>query len=51
VPTRFDRDAVLEEVARDYAGPIAVGEDLMRFDCVARRLAYGDFHLQLGRPP
>ncbi len=51
VPTRFDRDAVLAEVARDYAGPIAVGEDLMRFDCAARRVAHRDFHLQLGRKP
>jgi ribonuclease Z len=51
VPTRFDRNAVLDEVAYDYAGPIAVGEDLMRFDCATRRLAHRDFHLQLGRAP
>ena len=49
VPTRFDRDAVLAEVARDYSGPVAIGEDLMRFDCAARRLAHRDLHLQLGR--
>jgi ribonuclease Z len=51
VPTRFDRDAVLAEVARDYSGPVAIGEDLMRFHCAARRLAHRDFHLQLGRKP
>ncbi len=51
VPTRFDRDEILAEVARDYAGPIAVGEDLMRFDCATRRLAQRDFHLLLGRKP
>jgi ribonuclease Z len=49
VPTRFDRDAVLAEVARDYAGPIVVGEDLMRYDCATRRLAKDGFHLRLER--
>ena len=48
VPTRFDREKLLAEVAADFAGPIAVGEDLMKFDCATRRLAHGDFALRLG---
>lgn len=33
VPVRFDKKALLAEVARDFAGPVLVGEDLMSFDC------------------
>jgi ribonuclease Z len=32
VPTHFDKPALLAEVRRDYAGPLVVGEDLMRLD-------------------
>jgi ribonuclease Z len=32
VPTKFDKAALLAEVRRDYAGPIVIGEDLMRLD-------------------
>ncbi|MBL8672739.1 MAG: MBL fold metallo-hydrolase [Alphaproteobacteria bacterium] len=42
VPTRFDRDALLDEVRRDFAGPIVIGEDLMRLDIPARRLSHRD---------
>jgi ribonuclease Z len=35
VPTQFDRQALIDEVRRDYAGPLVVGEDLMTID-VAR---------------
>lgn len=35
VPTRFDKCALMDEVRRAYAGPLLVGEDLMRID-VAR---------------
>jgi ribonuclease Z len=36
VPVRFDKPALLAEVARDFSGPILVGEDLMSFDCETR---------------
>jgi ribonuclease Z len=42
VPTQFDRAAVLAEVRRDYAGPIVIGEDLMRLDLDAAALSYRD---------
>jgi ribonuclease Z len=32
VPTKFDKAAVLAEVRRDYAGPLAIGEDLTSLD-------------------
>lgn len=35
VPPDFDKEALLSEVRRSYAGPIFVGEDLMRFDLSA----------------
>lgn len=40
VPTRFDRAAVLDEVRREFAGPVVVGEDLMRYDAAGRRLLH-----------
>jgi ribonuclease BN (tRNA processing enzyme) len=40
VPVRFDKDALLAEVRRDYAGPIVVGEDLMHFDLAAGTLRH-----------
>jgi len=42
VPTQFDRTGVLAEVRRDYAGPIVIGEDLMRLDLDAATLSYRD---------
>ena len=32
VPTRFVREALLEEVRADFSGPLLIGEDLMRVD-------------------
>jgi ribonuclease Z len=32
VPTHFDKPSLVAEVRRDYAGPLVVGEDLMRLD-------------------
>jgi ribonuclease Z len=32
VPVRFDKAALLAEVARDFAGPVLIGEDLMSVD-------------------
>jgi ribonuclease Z len=40
VPVRFDKEALLAEVRRDYAGPIVVGEDLMHFDLAAGTLRH-----------
>ncbi len=36
VPIAFDKAALLAEVRKDYAGPIVVGEDLMRLDLDTR---------------
>lgn len=41
VPPAADRDALLAEVATDFAGPLVLGEDLMRFDLAAGTVAYG----------
>lgn len=49
VPAEFDRDALAAEVAADYAGPFAVGEDLMSYDVATRTLSHGDAHWRLGR--
>lgn len=40
VPVRFDKEALLAEVRRDYAGPVVVGEDLMQLDLAARSLTH-----------
>ena len=48
VPADFDREAVAAEVARDFAGPFAIGEDLMSFDIPTRTLTHGDAHWRLG---
>jgi ribonuclease Z len=42
VPTRFDRAALAAEVRRDWRGPLAIGEDLMRYDLDTRTLAHRD---------
>lgn len=43
VPVRFDKQALLDEVRRDYRGPILIGEDLMRLDLVSGTLRFGEF--------
>ena len=39
-PPRFDKEALLAEVCRDFPGPVVIGEDLMAFDVGAQQLAY-----------
>ena len=48
VPADFDRESVAAEVARDFAGPFAIGEDLMSYDVPTRTLTHGDAHWRLG---
>jgi len=40
VPPEFDRAALREEVARDFAGPVTIGEDLMTLDLKKRAVLY-----------
>ncbi len=49
VPPAADRDALLAEVARDFAGPLVLAEDLLRIDLAQGRVAYGNAVLALGR--
>lgn len=49
VPPSADRDLLLAEVARDFAGPVVLGEDLMRLDAGAGTLAHGTARMSLGR--
>jgi ribonuclease Z len=48
VPTRFDKRAVLAEVRRDFAGPVVVGEDLMRLDVTTGALSHAGAEIGLG---
>ncbi len=48
VPTRFDKDAVLAEVRRDYGGPVLIGEDLMSVDLATAVVTYGGARIGLG---
>ncbi len=48
VPTRFDRHRLMDEVAGDFTGPVAIGEDLMRYDCAKRRFTHRDGVVTLG---
>lgn len=48
VPTRFDRNDLLEEVRAAYAGPLIIGEDLMTFDTRDRTLTAGNAVLTFG---
>ena len=48
VPTRFYKRAVLAEVRRDFAGPVVVGEDLMRLDVGTGALNYAGAEIGLG---
>ena len=49
VPPAAEREALLAEVAADFAGPIVLAEDLLRIDLTARRIAYAKAVLSLGR--
>lgn len=49
VPPACDRQALLEEVARDYQGPLVIGEDLMTLDSAAGSLTYNGMVMALGR--
>jgi len=42
VPPAADRSALLREIRAGYAGPVMVGEDLMRFDLVNRIVRNGN---------
>jgi ribonuclease Z len=48
VPTRFDKPALLAEVARDYAGPVLVGEDLMSVDLESGAIEFAGAILRCG---
>ena len=48
VPADFDREALLREVAADFAGPIVVGEDLLTIDVPRWAVSYEGLHLGLG---
>ncbi|MFD2206401.1 MBL fold metallo-hydrolase [Kiloniella antarctica] len=41
VPPNSDRDDLLAEVKKSFAGPVLVGEDLMRVDPVTKTVSYG----------
>lgn len=51
VPVRFDQEALLAEVRRDFAGPIVIGEDLMRLDLVSGVLSHAGAIVGLARSP
>jgi ribonuclease Z len=48
VPVAFDRDALLAEVAADFAGPVVIGEDLLTIDAAHRTVGYESLRLALG---
>ena len=48
VPPACDRQALLDEVAADFAGPIVLGEDLMTIDVARRQVSLGAARLALG---
>jgi len=49
VPPACDRQALLDEVAADFAGPLLIGEDLMTVDAANRQVVAGAAHIALGR--
>jgi ribonuclease Z len=49
VPVEFDRGALLEEVCRDFPGPVVIGEDLLAIDAARRAVAFADLRLALGQ--
>lgn len=42
VPPKADREALVAEVRRDFAGPVLIGEDLMRIDAAADAVRHGN---------
>ena len=48
VPVEFDRDALLREVAADFAGPVVIGEDLLTIDAARRAVGFDTLRLALG---
>jgi ribonuclease Z len=48
VPVEFDRDALLREVAADFAGPVVIGEDLLTIDVPRRAIGFESLRLALG---
>ena len=48
VPTKFDREAVLADVRRDYRGPALIGEDLMSIDLETGVVGYAGARIGLG---
>jgi len=51
VPPAFDKPALLEEVKRDFAGPVVIGEDLMTLDAATGAVDWRGSYLGLGRWP
>lgn len=49
VPPGCDRQALLDEVKRDFTGPVIIGEDLMTIDAVSRQVEAGGCLLSLGQ--
>ncbi len=49
VPPAADREALLDEVAADFAGPLVLAEDLLRIDLARRRVVHGRMTLALGQ--
>ena len=49
VPPSCGRQALLDEVVADFAGPILIGEDLMTVDAASQQVVAGAAHLALGR--
>ena len=47
VPPGCDREALLAEVARDFSGPLVLGEDLMSLDLASGRLRHGKGTIRL----
>jgi len=50
VPPNCDRAALLAEVAKDFPGPVILGEDLMSFDLTDGSIVYGQANLRLPWP-
>ena len=47
VPVCFDKSALLSEIRRDFAGPIVLGEDLMKLDVDTGQISYAGLVLGL----
>jgi ribonuclease Z len=51
VPPSFDKPALLEEVKRDFAGPVVIGEDLMTIDAATGAIDWRGSYFSLGPWP